>query len=195
MRVIIILALAGGIGWGQVAVSISVVPHSATGRLLNRRASNICSVWIGAARNDGTERVLLAESALISAMARYQPFDHTAMSLLVQDASTYSLLARLGRGGQDVTALAAFVAAQRAWGAPWIEILTGVAWGAPYVVGRIRGIERPISQNFETLAAGWPLSLDIGQSAVFHCFTRRQPDATPPATFTLGAGAPVRLVQ
>lgn len=195
IRSLIALAWAFATCSGQVSLSLSVVPNAAARRMLNKRAASLVSPWIGTATNNGAERVLVTESAVITAMVRYQPFDHAAMSLLVQDASTYSLLARLGRGGQDVIALGAFIAAQKSWGSPWIEILTGVSWGGPYIVNRLQGVARPVGQNYETLAAGWPIQLDAGQSAVFHVFTSHWPDSAAPAVFTLGGGVSVRMVQ
>jgi hypothetical protein len=173
----------------QVQVSVSIVPHDAAKRLLNRRAANVVSPWIGTARNAGAERVLVAESAVLAQMARYQPLDRAAMSLVIADAAQYSLLARLARGGQDITALGAAVASGRSLASPWPLALASVAWGGPYLVGRIRGIERPVGASFESLAAGWPLVIDPGSTAGFHVFSARRSDAEPSAAFVLSVGA------
>lgn len=196
VKLLLVLAFAAALS-AQVQVSVSLIPNAAARRLLNRRAANVVSPWIGTARNSGADRVLLTESAVLAQMVRYQPLDHAAMSLLIADAAQYSLLARLARGGQDLTSLGAFIATQKAsLASPWPAVMAGVAWGGPYLVGRIKGIERPVADSFAALSAGWPLTLEPGSTVGFHVFTARQPDATAPAQFVLSVGAvSVKVVQ
>ncbi len=195
MRLLLTLALALP-ALAQVQISLSLIQHAAAVRLLNRRAAGIVSPWNGVAANMGAERVMVGEASVLAQIARLQPFDHAAMALIVSDAGQYNLLARLARGGQDLTALGAFIAAGRSLVAPWPEVLAGVAWGGPYLVGRIRGLERPITDSFAALSSGWPLSIEPGAAVPFHVFTARQSDTTAPAQFTLSVGtATVRVAQ
>ncbi len=173
-----------------VQISVSIVPNATARRLLNRRAANVVSPWVGSAHNSGSDRVLIVESAVLAQMARYQPLDLAAMLLIIADAAQYSPLARLARGGQDLTSLGAFVATSRAsLASPWPAVMAGVAWGGPYLVGRIRGIERPVGVSFESLAAGWPMTLEPGATMGFHVFTSRRPDTEQAASFVLSVGS------
>lgn len=181
----------------QVQVALSIVQHSATARLLNRRAAGLVTAWTGLAVNSGGEQVLVSESAILARLTTYQPLDRAAMLILIVDAAANSRLARLARLGGDMAAISAYEIAHRPLIQPlWGEVLTGIGFIAPYLVSRLKGADPPVVASFEVLSAGWPLSLGPGQSASFHVFTARWPDATPPVTFSLdGPGSAVRMLR
>lgn len=178
-------------------VALSIVPRSATARLLNRRAASVVSLWIGTAGNSSADQVLISESAILSHMTAYQPLDRAGMLILISDAAANSRLARLGRLGGDMAAISAYEIAHRPAIQPlWGEVLTGIGFMAPYIVQRLKGADPPVMASFEALAAGWPLSLGPGQSTTFHVFTTRQENTTQPVAFTLaGPGNPVRMLR
>lgn len=178
-------------------VSLSIISHSASARILNRRGAGIVSPWIGTAQNSSGDQVLVSESAILARMTTYHPIDRAGMLILIADASQNSRLARLGRLGGDMAAISAYEIAHRPLIQPlWGEVLTGIGFIAPYLVSRLKGADPPVVASFEVLSAGWPLSLGPGQSASFHVFTARWPDTTPPVTFSLnGLGSAVRMLR
>lgn len=196
LRAVAWLLLAPLSAQAQVAGSCSVVPHNLATRILSKRAAQHLSIWVCGAKNNTGDKVLFTESSVLAQLIRIQPLDHQAVALLIQEAQQNSLLARLGRGGQDLTAFGAFLATQKKWGSPWVDVMAGVAWGGPYIVSRLKGIDRPVTSNLEQLYGTWPVTLDPNQTATFHLFSALWPDNTPVTTFILSTGtAAVKVAQ
>ena len=189
--------LLSGTLCAQIGVSVSVISHRATEQILNRRAARILSILVVAMQNDGTEPIAVSESAVIRQIPQLQPFDSPAVLLQIQEAQTNDPWARASRLGQDALILAAY-AAGRAWlRGSWPEALATALAVGPYIVGRISGQQRPVLQNFLTLAWGEPVKLEPGDSATKHIFCQRWSDASVDLKFTIPvtAARSMRLVQ
>jgi hypothetical protein len=157
----------------QVQVSVSPIPQAAAGRLLSKRVAKAAMPWTVSLENQSDGPVSVSEPAILRRIPQLAPIDHQSMSLLIAEASINSPWARAGRVGEDVTRLAAFLAASKniRIGDPALTGITAFLALSPYLVQRLRGADRPVQQNFEALAWTQPVTLQPGESATERVFT------------------------
>ncbi len=150
--------------------------------------------WTVSAENQTDAPVTIAESAILRRIPQLQPFDHASMSILTTDAAQNGLWARAGRAGEDVTKLAAFLAAAKniRIGDTALVGLTATLALSPYIIQRLRGAAVPVTANFERLAWLAPLALGPGESASMLIFTAVWASPQPIAFSLDTSHAPLR---
>lgn len=174
---------------GSIAVTLSPVPKAAATRILSARAARVAMPWVVTLRNDSSEAVSVAESAVLARISQLQPFDHESMSLLIAEAETNSIWQRTGRAGEDIVKLGAFLAASKniRIGEPALIGITAGLAITPYIVQRLRGAARPVRHNWERLAWLQPVTLQPGETSVQRVFTAKW-DGPQPVAFSLDVG-------
>lgn len=170
-----------------VLVTVSPMSKGASERILGKRLGKIAAVWLVNMENLGSEPVLIAPSAIHRRVAHLEPFDHASMSLLIEDGTRNSFLARAGRAASDVGRGATFMIAFKAIkvGESWpLQALMGADIGIPYLISRLKGAETPVTANFERLAWTAPIQIGPGESVVAHLFAA-QWDNPSPVSFSI----------
>lgn len=170
---IILLFLITLPAFSQIEVTISAVSPSIEKRMLGSRLTKEVQMVLVGVENKTDGPVSISESAVLRHIVQFQPVDHRAMSILITEASTNSVPARLGRLGGDMSNLAAFLTASSTlhWGTGVLIGATAVSALAPQFVKRVQGIATPVASNFESLAWVNPLSLAAGESGSAYMFT------------------------
>ncbi len=157
-----------------VNISCSPMTADATKRLLSSRVSKIVTPWTVTVDNETDSAISITESAVLRLMAPLNPYDRKSMSLLVDEGAKNSGWARTGRATGDVLTLALFLSMSKdiRWGESAPRVIAGVLAMGPYIVGRIKGAEPPVRQNFESIAWSEALALQPGESGGGRIFTQ-----------------------
>ena len=158
----------------QVNIACSPMTADATKRLLSSRLAKIVTPWVCSVDNETDSAISVTESAVIRLMAPLNPYDRKSMSLLVDEGAKNSGWARAGRATGDVLTLALFLSTSKdiRWGDSAPRIIAGVLAMGPYIVGRIKGADQPVRQNFESIAWSEALALQPGESGTGRVFTQ-----------------------
>lgn len=170
-----------------LTITVSPMSLAVTKHLLNARIAKLVTPCLVTISNQTDSAISVSEAAVLRLLAPVGPFDHSAISILIDEAARNSVLARAGRGAGDVVKLGAFLAASNSvqWGPPIPMILSGTISLAPYVIDRIRGAEAPIRQNFENLSWSAPITLQPAESGTGHVFTALWVPNSPSLTFQI----------
>jgi hypothetical protein len=157
----------------RVLVSLSPLPQQITERILNKRVSKSVMQWVVSLDNQCAEPVLVTESAILRFVPQLSPIDSKSMSLLIDEGAKNSGWARTSRLLADLGSLAAFAAASKTvrWGNDSVVGFTAAQFLVPYVIQRIKGVERPVRASWESLAWSQPVSLQPGEAITQRIFT------------------------